>query len=150
MTYTFFAIVFCGIRTGMNSIIKSFSEHGTFVQPDTLNYILSKDNPQEFASLITKNLTEFPLVLTIEHIKEIEQSKLKAEEAPKPVLDSQEIKKLQTRMLSEIYRGEVESNNSEEIELEYDDPDKDDQIGLSDEEPEAPVPQVLDIKKLKG
>ena len=31
----------------MKSIIKSFSEHGTFVQPETLIYILSKDNPEE-------------------------------------------------------------------------------------------------------
>ena len=40
----------------MDQIIKSFSEHGTFVQPDTLEYILSKKNPEEFTTFITKNL----------------------------------------------------------------------------------------------
>jgi len=53
----------------MNSIIKSFSDHGTFVQPDTLDYILSKDDPKEFTSFITKNLKEFPLILTLDQIK---------------------------------------------------------------------------------
>jgi DNA polymerase II small subunit len=135
----------------MNSIIKSFSEHGTFVQPDTLNYILSKDNPEEFTSFLTKNIKEFPLVLTINHIKEIEKLSLKIDETPKPVACSPEIKEFQSKMLSEIYKiGEIDYNNSEETEFEYDDPDKDDQISLSEEEPESAVPQVLDIKKVKG
>jgi len=135
----------------MNSIIKSFSEHGTFVQPDTLNYILSKDNPEEFTSFLTKNIKEFPLVLTLNHIKEIEKLSLKIDETPKPVTSSPEIKKFQSKILSEIYKiGEIDYNNSEETEFEYDDPDKDDQISLSEEESEAAVPQVLDIKKLKG
>jgi DNA polymerase II small subunit len=135
----------------MNSIIKSFSEHGTFVQPDTLNYILSKDDPQEFTSFLTKNIKEFPLVLTLEQIKEIEQLSLKVQETPKTVTDSPEIKKFQSKMLSEIYKiGELDYNNSEEIDLEYDDPDKDDQIGLSEEEPVVAVPQVIDIKKVKS
>ena len=135
----------------MNSIIKSFSEHGTFVQPDTLDYILSKDDPEEFTSFLTKNIKEFPLVLTINHIKEIEKISLKIDETPKPVACSPEIKKFQSKMLSEIYKiGEINYNNSEETEFEYDDPDKDDQINLSEEEPEAAVPQVLDIKKVKG
>jgi len=135
----------------MDSIIKSFSEHGTFVQPDTLNYILSKENPHEFTSFLTKNMKEFPLVLTVEQIKEIEKLSLKVEETPKPMIHSPEIKKLQSKMLSEIYKiGELDFNNSEETELEYDDPDKDDQIGLSEEEPEIAVPQVIDIKKVKN
>jgi len=135
----------------MNSIIKSFSEHGTFVQPDTLNYILSKDDPEEFTSFLTKNIKEFPLVLTINHIKEIEKLSLKIDETPKPVACSPEIKKFQSKMLSEIYKIEdINYNNSEETEFEYDDPDKDDQISLSEEEPESAVPQVLDIKKVKG
>jgi DNA polymerase II small subunit len=54
-------------------------------------------------------------------------------------------------MLSEIYKiGEIGYNNSEDNDFEYDDPDKDDQISFSEDEPEAPVPNILDIKKLKG
>lgn len=134
----------------MNSIIKSFSEHGTFVQPDTLNYILSKADPQEFALFVTKNLKEFPLVLTIDHIKNIEES-TKVEEPPKPLVEAHEIKEIQTKVLSSIYRGELDHESSEEGELDYDDPDKDDQIALPDEETEEQmVPQVIDIKKVKG
>jgi len=134
----------------MNSIIRSFSEHGTFVQPDTLNYILSKTDPQEFTSFITKNLKEFPLVLTIDHVKNIEES-AKVEEPPKPLVETDEIKDIQTKVLSSIYKGELEHEPSEEGELDYDDPDKDDQISLPDEEgEELKVPQVIDIKKVKG
>ena len=88
----------------MNSIIKSFSDHGTFVQPDTLDYILSKDDPKEFTSFITKNLKEFPLILTLDQIKNIEQLK-KVEETPKPPPSPIGIKEIQTRMLSELFGG---------------------------------------------
>jgi DNA polymerase II small subunit len=133
----------------MKSIIKSFSKHGTFIQPDTLDYILSKEDPQEFTFLITKNLKEYPLVLTLDIIKEIEQLS-KAEEVPKPLMDTPDIKELQTKMLSNIYGGKLQPEPSAEIELEYDDPDKDDQIQLLEKEPqEAAIPQVINIKKVK-
>ena len=134
----------------MNSIIKSFSDHGTFIQPDTLDYILSKENPNEFTSFITKNLQEFPLVLTIDHIKNIEQL-TKAEEIPKSPAAPQEIKNLQSKMLSSIYGGELQKIPPDEFELEYDDPDKEDQIKLPDEEfQKEAIPEVIDIKKVKG
>jgi DNA polymerase II small subunit len=134
----------------MNSIIKSFSEHGTFVQPETLDYILSKENPKEFTSFLIKNLKEFPLVLTIDHIKNIEQiSELK--EPPKTTSDPLEVKEIQTKMLTEIYSGDVQIDDSDDTELEYDDPDKDDQIKIPEEElKEEEIPQVIDIKKIKG
>ena len=116
----------------MKTIIKSFSEHGTFVQPDTLDYIMSKDNPQEFSSFITKNLTEFPLVLTINHIKDIEQLSV-VKKTQKTVIDPSPVKEIQTKRLSEIYGGEVQLPSTDDIELEYDDPDIDDQINLSEE-----------------
>ena len=134
----------------MNSIIKSFSEHGTFVQPGTLDYILSKEDPTEFTSFLTKTLKEFPLVLTIDHIKDIEQL-TKEKETPKPTADTQEMNDLQTKMLSQIFSGELPYETFEEVELEYDDPDKEDQIKLPDEGPRKDeVPQVIDIKKVKG
>ena len=134
----------------MNSIIKSFSEHGTFVQPDTLEYILSKDNPKEFTIFLTKNLKEFPLVLTLDHIKDIEQLS-KVEINPIPSENLPDIKKLQTKMLSDIYGSNFHYEPSEEIELEFDDPDKDDQIQIPNEEPpEESKPQIIDIKKVKG
>ena len=133
----------------MNSIIKSFSEHGTFVQPDTLDYILSKENPKEFTYFLTKNLKEFPLVLTVDHIKNIEQLS-ESKESPKATSEPMEIKKIQTKILSEIYSGEVQIEDSDDSEFEYDDSDKDDQIKIPDEEEkEERIPQLIDIKKVK-
>ena len=34
----------------MKNIIKTFSEHGTFIQQETLDYIMSKKDPYKFAS----------------------------------------------------------------------------------------------------
>lgn len=133
----------------MKTIIKTFSEHGTFVQQDTLDYILSKENPDEYTSFITKNLREFPLVLTLNHIKEIEQSSV-IKETPKISIDPDEMKKIQTKMLSTIYGGEQKPKFPDEIEFEFDDPDKEDQIKLPEEKIEETVPQVIEIKKVKG
>lgn len=57
----------------MEAIIKSFSEHGTLIESDALEYILSKDKPDNYVTLITKNLKEYPLILTLEQIKSIEE-----------------------------------------------------------------------------
>ena len=83
----------------MNSIIKSLSDNGTFIDQDTLNYIMSKDNPEEFASYITKNLKEFPLVLTLSDLKDMENI-LKVDKLPKSSTESQDLKLIQTKMLS--------------------------------------------------
>ncbi len=53
----------------MKSILKMFSEHGTFIQPDALDYISNKEKPDDFASFLIKNLKEYPLFLTVENIK---------------------------------------------------------------------------------
>ncbi len=133
----------------MNSIIKSFSEHGTFVQPDTLNYILSKENPKEFTNFITNNLQEFPLVLTLNQVKQIENIS-QVGSIPTVSIKLQEVKEIQSKMYSEIFSGEIKSIISEENDFEYDDPDKDDQIKLPEEKIEESIPQVIDIKRVKG
>jgi DNA polymerase II small subunit len=133
----------------MKTIIKTFSEHGTFVQKETLDYILSKDEPYDYMSFITKNLKEFPLVLTLEHVKQIEQSSI-AQDFPKIDVDSNEIKKIQTKMLSAIYGGELTHKKPKEIEFEFDDPDKEDEIKLPEEKSEEYVPKIIQIKKVKG
>ena len=135
----------------MKSIIKLFSEHGTFVQPDTLKYILSKDKPKEFTSLIIKNLMEYPLILTVEQVKNIEQE-TKIEDIPKPCMDSLDEKELQKKMLSTIYGGALQPEMSfEENDLEYDDLNKDDKMPLPDvKTEEIAIPQLIEIKKVKG
>jgi len=135
----------------MKSIIKSFSEHGTFVQPDTLEYILAKDDPREFTSILTKKLKEYPLVLTIEQVKNIEQE-TKIKDIPKPCEDSLKKKELQKKILSAIHGGLLQPEMSfKENEIEYDDPDKDDQIFIPDENiEEETIPKLIKIKKVKG
>jgi len=134
----------------MDSIIKSFSEHGTFVQPDTLKYILSKENPEEFTSFVTKKLKEFPLVLTVDHIKNIEETP-ELINTPLQSVDSEVIKELQTKKLSKIFGNGLSYETSEEIEFEYDDPDKDDEIKIPEEKPiKEAIPEVINIKKVKG
>jgi DNA polymerase II small subunit len=133
----------------MKEIIQTFSKHGTFVQPDTMNYILSKNNPDEFTSFLTKNLKEYPLVLTIEQVKKVEQITITAEEK-KPSDESLKIKEIQTKMLSEIYGGEIPTGLSPDTELEYDDPDKEDQIDISEEVPKEIIPPVIKIGKVKN
>ena len=132
----------------MKSIIKSFSEHGTFVQPDSLTYILSKDDPEEFTSFITKNLKEYPLVLTIDQIKNLELSLSNKEKKPaEPIVENKE---LQTKMLSNIYGGEIPKPIPEDNDLEYDDPDKEDQIDIPFEETQnLDTPKLIEIKKVK-
>jgi len=135
----------------MKSILKSFSQHGTFVQPDAIQYILSKENVEEFTSFIIKNLKEYPLVLTIDQIKDVEQS-TKTEEKPKSPIASLEEKELQKKMLSNVYGNTLSYNTqTDENGLDYDDPDKDDQIELpSLETVESTMPRVIEIKKVKG
>ena len=135
----------------MNSIVKSFSEHGTFVQPDTLDYILSKDNPEEFTSFITKNLKEFPLVLTIDHIKNVEQLETVKEISKPTTVSYMEKKELQTKVLSDIYGDKPSYIPSEDNDLEYDDRDKEDQIELpSREGPKEELPGLIKIEKVKS
>jgi len=135
----------------MKSIINAFSEHGTFVQPDTLEYILAKDDPEEFTSFLTKELKEYPLVLTLDQIKNIEQA-TKIEKTPQPSEDSIEKKKIQSKMLSTLYGGELQPEISlEENEIEYGETDKNNQVDMSNEETnDASKLQLIEIGKVKG
>jgi DNA polymerase II small subunit len=137
----------------MKAIIKSFSEHGTFVQPDALNYIMSKEKPEEFTSFIIKNLKEYPLVLTADQIKsiELEQQSIKVEESPKPTAAEAVEKEAQKKLLSNMYGGEIRHRTSSEENGLEDDADKDDLVE-SDEgsEEETAMPKLIEIKQVKG
>lgn len=112
----------------MELIIKSFSEHGTFVQPETLEYILSKDDPKAFVLSITEKLTDYPLVLTIEKIKRLEQEivdSLKLNKFEEPISKNE----LKTSLLDAIYgnkhlfeyqNNEDENENDDDSENGYD------------------------------
>ncbi|MFO8078178.1 MAG: DNA-directed DNA polymerase II small subunit [Thermoplasmatota archaeon] len=90
----------------MDSIIKLFSAHGTFVQPDTLAYILKKENPEDFSIEISKKLTEFPLILTIDHLKTIEEQE-KKKPITEPTAETLEEKKQQNKVLKKLYNQQA-------------------------------------------
>jgi DNA polymerase II small subunit len=101
--HTVIEITFVGCK--MKSILKLFSQHNTFIQPDALKYISTKDNPNEFASFLIKNLKEYPLILTIDNIRTIEESTKKIE-----IPTSDEAlnkKKVQNKLLKEIYNKNI-------------------------------------------
>ncbi|MCK4347636.1 MAG: DNA-directed DNA polymerase II small subunit, partial [Thermoplasmatales archaeon] len=124
---------------------------GTFVQPDTLEYILAKDDPEEFTSFLTRELKEYPLVLTLDQIKNIEQA-TKIEKIPQLSKDSIEKKKIQSKMLSTLYGGELQPETSpDENEIEYSETDEDNQVGMSNEETnEVSKLQLIEIRKVGG
>ena len=90
----------------MKSIIQAFSEHGTFVQPNTLDYILSKENPEEFTTYLTKELKEYPLVLTLDHVKKIEETK-DNDKISNPSDDFLKNKEIQSKILFNLYNPEL-------------------------------------------
>jgi len=126
----------------METIIKSFSDHGTLVQPDTLKYILSRKDPYEFTNFITKNLKEYPLVLTLDHIKKIEQIEVHEKKENNTNNKNLKEKEIQTKMLSEIY--------AKQLKPEYDDLENEDQLEISEELETKQKAQLLTIKKVKS
>jgi DNA polymerase II small subunit len=73
----------------MQSIIDTFSTHGTLIQPDCLAYIMSKENPHHFSETIVAHLTDRPLILTVQIIKEIEEAFVNQQLAPETIIDSE-------------------------------------------------------------
>lgn len=133
----------------MKNIIKTFSEHGTFIQQDTLDYIMSKKDPYEFTSYLTQNLTEYPLVLTLDYVKNIETANQKQEEIEtKPIQPPTQNKEFQTKMLSAIYSGEIKKKTFFEGELGYEELDEEDET-LEEQTTEL-KPNIITLKKVKG
>jgi DNA polymerase II small subunit len=134
----------------MKPILKLFSEHGTFVQPEAISYISSKENPAEFSSLIIKNLMEYPLVLTIEEIKKIEQLN-QSKDQKKLSLSEMNRKDAQTKMMSTIYNGNISEEIFEENNEAYDDKGTKEEMKINAEENEEErIPKAIEIKKIEG
>jgi DNA polymerase II small subunit len=138
----------------MKSILKLFSDHGTFVQPDALKYISSKENPDDFATFLIKSLREYPLFLAIETIKNIEESTQQLKETPAPLIplrtpsilpiEKTIEKELQKKLLSKMYSGATFTKETTE--------EEDEEETEEDEKPKEAkkIPQPLEIKTVKG
>ena len=96
----------------MKSIIESFSEHGTFIQPDALAYITGKEKPSEFVLFLKKNLHEYPLILTIDHIKEVEKSLQTIEPVTTEIQHTPINKELQNNLLLEVFTKKHRPNEN--------------------------------------
>ena len=138
----------------MKSILKLFSDHGTFVQPDALKYISSKENPDDFATFLIKSLREYPLFLAVETIKNIEESTQQLKEIPaipipastppiNPIEKTIE-KELQKKMLSKMYNSATFTKETTE--------EEDEEETEEDEKPKEAKKtlQPIEIKTVKG
>ena len=141
----------------MQSILKLFSDHGTFVLPDALTYISSKEHPDDFAAFLLKNLREYPLFLALDTIKDIEASTQHLLETPlvnpppvqSPIeppapLEKTMEKEFQKKMLSKIF-----SKQSFPKEINEDDDEEDTEEEQLIQEKKQPL-QPLDIKTVKS
>ena len=100
---------------GMKEIIKLFSEHGTFVQPEVIDYISSKQNPHEFASLLIKEMKDFPLVLTLSDVKAVEEI-LTLDTKEVETEDTENASSMETAEPQDIYEENDEDLEEEETE----------------------------------
>jgi DNA polymerase II small subunit len=142
------------VGLAMKSILKLFSDHGTFVQPDALKYISSKENPDDFATFLIKSLREYPLFLAMETIKNIEESTQQLKETPAPLIPTRTPsippiektieKELQKKLLSEMYSGATFTKETTE--------EEDEEETEEDEKPKEAkkIPQPIEIKTVKG
>ncbi|MCX6661220.1 MAG: DNA-directed DNA polymerase II small subunit [Euryarchaeota archaeon] len=139
----------------MQSIIKLFSDHGTFVMPDALTYIFSKEKPDDFAAFLIKNLREYPLFLALDIIKDIEDSTQELTETPMtippqtpasplPPVEKTIEKEFQKKMLSKIY-----SKPSFPKEINEEEDEEDTEEEQPQQEEKKPL-QPLDIKTVKS
>lgn len=147
--------IFMGLA--MKSILKLFSDHGTFVQPDALKYISLKENPDDFASFLISSLREYPLFLTVDVIKDLETAPPQLTQTPVPIptvpqpspplpLEKTIEKELQKKMLSKIYSSRSFSKEVNEEEDEEGDEDEKPEEEIEEKKPAQP----LEIKTVKG
>ena len=132
----------------MRSILKLFSEHGTFIQPDAVKYISSKEDSSEFATFLLKNLKEYPLVLTVENIKDVEES-VKIKKLPESDSIILEKKDIQNKILSKMYDSNISVKEILDDE-EYDDLDKENGLEITSKDVEKKALQPIEIKAAKG
>ncbi len=102
----------------MQTIIDMFSVHGTFVQPDALDYILSKKDPHGYCKCIMQSLSEYPMVLSIDVLRTLETPLLDETPQSKPSADE---KTLQAHILSKLLsHNPLKQKNEEEDDEEGD------------------------------
>ena len=63
------------MHTTLNKrVLELLTSHGTLVSPDTVQYILSKADPENYVKDIMQTFTEVPLFLTVDLLKSAEMN----------------------------------------------------------------------------
>ena len=122
-----------------------FSEHGTFIQPDALQYISSKEKPREFASNLIKHLKQYPLVLTVDQIYELE-SEQKEEVASESDVSFLQQKEQQNKLYEQLL--DPLKSIPKEFSNEFSEDDRDDEdesIELESSKPQQVQKQKPEI-----
>ena len=132
----------------MKSILKMFSEHGTLIQPDALKYITSKENPNEFADFLIKNMKEYPLILTVDNIKFTEQS---TNIQKLPAIDDKIIdkKEFQNKILSKIFNSNIILDEVIDKD-EFEDLEKEEQLISNYKDEEKQTPEKIEFSSVKN
>ncbi len=101
----------------MQTIINMFSALGTFVQPDALEYILSKKDPYEYCKCVIESLSEYPVILSMDFLQNMKPSLI--EEIPR-LKHSIDEKTIQAQMLSKLLYHNPEKHRDEDDEEDTD------------------------------
>jgi DNA polymerase II small subunit len=133
----------------MRAIIKRFCDHGTFIEPDAIKYIASKEKPDAFALFLQDQLQEYPLVLTLENIKILEDSQNQTKK--QTTADTSPESKIQEKMLDHLYKTEVTIPTIEDTEIDHDEYQEDNTPEPSKQkEQNLPTQKANEIKTVKG
>ncbi len=62
-------------------ILNFLTNYGTLIQPEAVDYILAKEQPLDYVEGIIVNIEDPPFILTVEHIKKVEEITKKASSA---------------------------------------------------------------------
>ena len=132
----------------MKAIIKRFCDHGTFIEPDAINYIASKEKPGDFAIFIHEQLKEYPLILTLENIKFIEGTH---QQILPPISDKQTPEsKIQEKMLDQLYNQGFTLPETQEVENDEPDAEEPKLSMTTISPPLIQHAQTHEIKTVKG
>ncbi len=131
----------------MKSILKVFSEHGTFVQPEALDYIAAKEDPDKFTNFLLESLQEYPLILTTEILQSIE-----AETTKHGCSDTQDAsspeKQRQNMLLKKLYDPNPTTDEEFDQTEDYEPFEK--SVELEEEKPQLEQKQDISVTPVQS
>jgi len=120
-------------------ILKKFSEHGTFIQPDALDHIMAQEQPEDYTTHYLSTNKQLPLILTKKELLSYEKKEHSKDQEP---LITNPAKQAQHHILKQLYdpkptHPEEETQEQEDIGTE-----------LNSREHKTEEEPTIDIKKV--